>query len=70
MSGKSYVGKIIIAAIAAMFVGLIAYPAIKNKMFVLFPNAVLLISVVLVLATIGFIIYGCIKGFGNLFPND
>jgi len=70
MSGQSYMGKIIITAVVALFAALIAYPAIKNRMFVLFPNAVLLISVILVAATLGFIIYGCIKGFENLFPND
>ncbi len=39
-------------------------------MFVLWPNVVNLICAVLVGATIGFVIYGCIKGFENTFPND
>ena len=68
MDKKSLEGKILISAIVALFVVLIAYPAIKNRMFVMFPNVVLLIAVVLVGATIGFIIYGCIKGFENTFP--
>ena len=70
MDKKSLEGKILISAIVALFVVLIAYPAIKNRMFVLFPNVVLLVAVVLVGATIGFIIYGCIKGFENTFPDD
>ena len=39
-------------------------------MFVLWPNVVNLICGILVGATIGFIIYGCIKGFENTFPDD
>jgi len=39
-------------------------------MFVLWPNVVNFFCVALVGATIGFIIYGCIKGFENIFPND
>lgn len=39
-------------------------------MFVLWPNTVTLICATLVGATIGFIIYGLIKGFENTFPND
>lgn len=39
-------------------------------MFVLWPNIVVYICGGLVLATIGFIVYGCIKGFENLFPSN
>jgi len=39
-------------------------------MFVLWPNVVNIICAALVIATIGFIIYGCIKGFENTFPDD
>jgi hypothetical protein len=39
-------------------------------MFVLWPNVVTYICAALVGATIGFIIYGLIKGFENTFPND
>jgi hypothetical protein len=39
-------------------------------MFVLWPNFITLISAILVGATIGFVIYGLIKGFDKTFPND
>ena len=39
-------------------------------MFVLWPNILVLIAASLVAATIGFIIYGCIKGFENTFKNE
>ena len=39
-------------------------------MFVLWPNVVTLFCAALVAGTIGFIIYGCIKGFENTFPDD
>jgi len=38
--------------------------------FVLWPNIITLIAAVLVGATIGFVIYGIIKGFDKTFPND
>ena len=39
-------------------------------MFVLWPNVVTIICAGLLGGVIGFIIYGCIKGFENTFPND
>jgi len=39
-------------------------------MFVLWPNTVTVICLALVVGTVGFIIYGLIKGFENTFPND
>ena len=39
-------------------------------MFVLWPNVVTIICGGMVVATIGFLIYGSIKGFENTFPND
>ena len=39
-------------------------------MFILWPNTVTLICLALVAGTVGFIIYGCIKGFENTFPDD
>jgi hypothetical protein len=39
-------------------------------MFVLWPNVITLIAAALVGATVGFIIYGLIKGFKNTFPDD
>ncbi|MBW1696208.1 MAG: hypothetical protein JRH18_03180 [Deltaproteobacteria bacterium] len=51
-----------------IFIGYIAF--IKKSMFILWPNTVLFICVALMGSTIGFIIYGLIKGFENTFPND
>ena len=39
-------------------------------MFVLWPNVTTLVVVALIGAVIGFVIYGCIKGFENTFPDD
>lgn len=39
-------------------------------MFILWPNTITLIAAILVGATVGFVIYGCIKGFDKTFPND
>ena len=39
-------------------------------MFVLWPNVVTLICAALVVGLVGFIIYGLIKGFEKIFPND
>ncbi len=39
-------------------------------MFVLWPNIITFIAAVLVGGTIGFLIYGMMKGFKNIFPND
>jgi hypothetical protein len=39
-------------------------------MFVLWPNIITLICLALVVGMISFIIYGCIKGFENTFPDD
>ena len=41
-----------------------------DTMFILWPNTVTLIVFILVASTIGFVIYGIIKGFDHLFPND
>ena len=37
-------------------------------MFVLPPNTILLICAAIVVAIIGFVIYGCVKGFEKFFP--
>jgi hypothetical protein len=63
-------GKLIITALIAVFVALVAYPAITKEMFVLWPNTVLWVCLGLVVGPIGFIIYGLFKGFENTFPND
>ena len=39
-------------------------------MFVLWPNVTLLVCVGIVGGIIGFLVYGSIKGFKNVFPND
>jgi hypothetical protein len=39
-------------------------------MFVLWPHFITVICLALVVGTIGFVIYGIIKGFENTFPND
>ncbi len=39
-------------------------------MFVLWPNIVVFIAAALIGSTIGFVIYGCIKGFDNTFKGD
>ena len=40
------------------------------RMFVLWPNFITLVCAGLVGSVIGFIIYGCIKGFENTFKDD
>jgi len=37
-------------------------------MFVLPPNIILFISAAIFFAIIGFVIYGCVKGFEKFFP--
>jgi hypothetical protein len=37
-----------------------------TSMFTIPSNTILVFGVVIVLATIGFVIYGCIKGWGNV----
>jgi len=39
-------------------------------MFVLWPNVLVLIAGGLVVATLGFVVYGCIKGFSNTFRGE
>ena len=39
-------------------------------MFTLWPNTTLIICGGIVLATLGFLIYGAVKGFDKTFPND
>jgi|GEM_PF-567579 hypothetical protein len=63
-------GKLLIAGLIVVFVVLVGYPALTKEMFVLWSNTVLCICIGLVAGTIGFVIYGSIKGFENTFPND
>jgi len=62
---KWFVVSIITAAIALTIFGLTL-----DRMYVLWPNVITYIVLALVGATIGFVIYGLIKGFENTFPND
>jgi hypothetical protein len=39
-------------------------------MFVLWPNVLVLIAGGLVVATLGFVVYGCIRGFEKTFPGE
>jgi hypothetical protein len=39
-------------------------------MFVLPPEFMLIVCVAIVFAIIGFVIYGCVKGFENIFPEE
>ena len=38
-----------------------------DRMFTIPPNTILFICVVIIVAIIGFVIYGCIKGFDKFF---
>jgi uncharacterized membrane protein len=40
-----------------------------TQMFTIPGNTLLVAGVVIVLATIGFVIYGCIKGWKNVMPD-
>ena len=62
---KLFVAAVLLAAIVLTVFGLSL-----DRMYVLWPNFILFVVVGLLLATIGFVIYGCIKGFENTFPND
>lgn len=65
-----YVLKFVCVALAAAFVGFVAYIVIKGEMFVLWPNVMLFMPLAIIVALMGFIIYGLIKGFENTFPDD
>jgi hypothetical protein len=58
----------IIVILAAVGLGIMGEKL--KTMFILWPNTILFIVVGLLLAVVGFIIYGLIKGFENTFPND
>lgn len=40
-----------------------------TQMFTIPGNTILVFGVVIVLATIGFVIYGCIRGWENVMPD-
>ena len=62
---KWFVALIVAAAIALTTFGLTL-----DRMYVLWPNVITYIVLALVGSTVGFVIYGLIKGFENTFPND
>ena len=62
---KIFVISIVLSAIALTIFGLTL-----ERMYILWPNTITFVVVGLVGATIGFVIYGIIKGFKNTFPND
>ena len=64
-SYKLFVAAVVLAAIALTVFGLSL-----DRMYVLWPNFITLVVVGLLVSTIGFVIYGLIKGFENTFPND
>jgi len=64
-SYKWFVISVVAAAVALTLFGLTL-----DRMYVLWPNIITYIVLGLVGATIGFVIYGLIKGFENTFPND
>ena len=59
---------VIVAILALIGLGIMGEKL--KRMFILWPNTILFVVVGLLLAVIGFIIYGLIKGFENTFPND
>lgn len=62
---KIFLFSVVLSAIALTILGLAL-----ERMVVLWPNAISYIVFALVGATIGFVIYGFIKGFENTFPDD
>ena len=62
---KIFVLSVVLSAIALIIFGLTL-----ERMYILWPNMITFVVVALVGATIGFVIYGIIKGFENTFPND
>ena len=64
-SFKWFVISVVVVAVALTLFGLSI-----DRMYVLWPNVITYIVLALVGATIGFVIYGLIKGFENTFPND
>jgi uncharacterized membrane protein len=40
-----------------------------TQMFTIPPNTILVFGVAIVVAVIGFVIYGCIKGWKNVMPD-
>ena len=62
--------KIFVISVLAAAVALTIFGLTLERMYILWPNFITLVVVGLLGATIGFVIYGLIKGFENTFPND
>jgi hypothetical protein len=62
--------KLFIIVVILAAIGLAIMGKMLNTMFILWPNTILFVVVGLLLAVVGFIIYGLFKGFENTFPND
>ena len=62
--------KLFIIVVILAAIGITVMGKMIKTMFVLWPNTILFIVLGLLLAVVGFIIYGCIKGFENTFKND
>lgn len=59
-----------VISVVAVAVTLTLFGLSIERMYVLWPNIITYIVLVLVGSTVGFVIYGLIKGFKNTFPND
>ena len=59
-----------VISIVAAIIALTIFGLALERMYVLWPNVINFIVFALVGSTIGFVIYGLIKGFENTFPND
>lgn len=62
--------KLFVIVTTLALIGLGIMGKMLKRMFILWPNTILFVVVGLLLAVVGFIIYGLIKGFENTFPND
>jgi hypothetical protein len=59
-----------IISLIAVAAALTIFGLTLERMTVLWPNAISFVVFALIGSTIGFVIYGLIKGFENTFPND
>ena len=62
--------KIFVISVLAVAIALTVFGLTLERMYILWPNFISLVVAGLLGATLGFVIYGLIKGFENTFPND
>lgn len=62
--------KLFVISLSVVLGAMLLFGLTLDRMYVLDPNVIVYIVLALVGATIGFVIYGLIKGFENTFPND